>query len=491
VLIQNNLDYDKIVDGLLQRMATYKAVSSTPVSATTQAHGPGALLSYPGMSPNVFNAMILPHLGLQALLPVRSTRETTPVYAIMTGVTAHSGSNPTGECDDPPTAGLMKICMQSTVLGRLSMQTRVFDIEHFGEVTNRGEFRDLRLVGNPLANAPASGVPTLPGATAQNALSNEVTKSMFELGSNWAIKHAPLLYEGNPSNNTAGNGYKEYRGLELLVNTGYRDAETGVACPAADSIVASFQNKLVSDSNNNIVQTLSRMFFRLRHIAARTGMGQVRWVMSMPYGMFFYLSEVWAYYYVATIVNAISIQTGVTYNIEGRDIAAMRDAMRGNLESRTGQFLIIDGQRVDVVLDDAISETEYSPGKFQSDIYVIPLTASVSPDPLTYMEYFDYDAPGGAMEGARLMAPGDTFYTTDGGMYIWTKKPPTNLCVQVAVWTRPTLVLRTPYLAMRLTNVAWSPDVHERSPFHESAYFVDGGKTTRAGYSPSFWSPTA
>ena len=47
---------------------------------------------------------------------------------IITGVTATSGSEPTGVCDDPPTAGLSKLCTHSFVFGRQSRQSRVFEL---------------------------------------------------------------------------------------------------------------------------------------------------------------------------------------------------------------------------------------------------------------------------------------------------------------------------------------------------------------------------
>ena len=47
------------------------------------------------------------------------------------------------------------------------------------------------------------------------------------------------------------------------------------------------------------------------------------------------------------------------------------------------------------------------------------------------------------------------------------------------------VVLRTPHLAARLDNIAYSPLVHLRSPFdkldatHSDPYFVKGGVATR------------
>lgn len=468
-------------------MTRMKAVSSTP--STTWAHGPGGVASAAGLSQNVFNAMLLPHLGLQRTLPVRRSNEMNPLYGIMTGVGANSGSNPTDVCDDFPSAGLTSLCMHSAVFGRIGLQTEVMNIDRAGQLTNRGEFLDLNLNGNPISNG--AGVPTIPGASAQAALQNEGQKKAFELAASWATTYAPLLYTGNPTNNTSGGGYKEYYGLEALVNTGYQDAQTGEPCAAADSIVESFGNNLISDANSDLVGKIQDIFFRLRHLASRAGLGQVRWQITMPLGMFYRLSEVWAYYYLTRAIDGLTFNTAVDVNIDGADVSQLRDQMRGNLTTRTGQFLMIDGQRVEVILDDAIPEIEVTPGVFTSDIYIVPMTV-LGGTPVTFMEAINFDIPGGAMDLARRMAPEGVFYTSDNGTFLWTRKPPTNWCVQLMGMTMPRLVLRTPYLAARITNVAWAPlTQHERSPFTTNAYFAGGGQTNLLGYGPSFNAPTS
>ena len=478
------IDYQKLATELIRT----KAVSSTP--STIYGHGPGAAFSHPGLSQQVFNAMILPHLGLQGMLPYRMSQDTNPLYGILTGVTATTGSNPTGECDDPKTAGLAKLCMTSQPFARFSLQTRVFDIEHFGERTNRGEFMDLQLIGNPLLNA--DGQPSMPGAaTAASALRNEASKGLFEFAASWAREFAHVTYDGTPVNNTAGGGYKEYYGLETLVNTGYQDAEAAVPCSAADSIVESFGNNDITSADADLVGKVQDIFFRLRHIASRAGLGNVRWVMTMSLGMFYRLSEVWAYYYYTRALDSLTFNSAVNLNISGSSAVDLRDQWRGNLQTRQGQFLMIDGQRIDVILDDAIPETEITPGKFAGPIYILPLTV-LGGTPVLYYEQFNFNTPGGALEGAQMLAPGDTYYVTDGGGFLWHKKPPTNYCVQLMTLNRQRLVLRTPYIAAVITDVLWSPlTTHERSPFTDSAYFADGGRTSRAGYGPSFYAPTA
>lgn len=482
------IDYQQLATALIAQSGgtAQKAAGTSPTNAW--GHGPGGLFSHPGLSQQIFNAMLLPHLGLQAILPVRTSQETNPLYGIMTGVTATSGNNPTNVCDDFPSAGLMKLCMTSKVFGRIGLNTTVFNIDRAGEEVNRGEFLDLQMVGQPVTN---TGTPSVPGAGPQAALQREAQKNLFEFAASWSRQYARLLYAGTPSNNTAGGGYKEFYGLDTLINTGYRDAETGDACAAADSIIHSFGNQDVSAAAADIVGTVQDIFFRLRHIASRAGLGNVRWVMSMPYGMFYRLSEVWAYYYFSRALDGLTFNSSLNANLGIEGATGLRDQFRGNLETRQGQFLLVDGVRVDVILDDAIEETEYTPGKFTADIYIVPLTV-LGGTPVTFMEYFNFNAPGAAMEAAEIFAAPGMYYTTDNGTYLWHRKPPSNFCVELLAISKPRLVMRTPYIAARITDVLWSPvSVHERSPFTDSGYFVNGGRTTRVGYGPSFYSPTA
>lgn len=174
-----------------------KAVSTTPASGV-YGHGNGGLFSYPGMERPVFSAMLLPFLGLQSILPVRPSNTDNPVYGIFTGVTATSGSEPTGVCDDPPTVGLSKLCKHTFVWGRYSRQTQVYDLDRFGHVVNRSDFTDFQFMGNPFASTPPNpNVPTMPGAAGPaNALNNDIAKAFFEFGVGWARDFAKKMYTG-------------------------------------------------------------------------------------------------------------------------------------------------------------------------------------------------------------------------------------------------------------------------------------------------------
>jgi hypothetical protein len=466
---------------------SYKADVSATASAV-YGHGPGGLFSYPGMDKRVFSAMILPIVGLQALLPVRPNNENNPMFGIFTGVVGTTGTEPAGPCDDPLVAGLSKLCMHTFVWGRQSRQTRVFDLTEVGRVTNRSDFLDYQLLGNALGVNPNPNVPAVPGGVNwADVGKNEMAKATFELAVAWSRDFAKELYTGNPTNNTAQNGRMYFYGLDILINTGYRDAITGVACAAADSLVRSFGDLRIDQGSNGttLVNTLTFMYRNLSYIAEQAGLNPAKWVIAMRWGLFYEITRIWpiAYYTNRNTITGANANQSV-FN-SGESLQKIRDDMYRR------KFLLIDGEEVPVVVDNAIAETEPAAGVYESQVYIVPMTV-LGNVPVTYLESFNFDAPGAGMDFARVFAPDGSFYTSDGGRFIWNRPAPTNVCVQLRAWTKPRLMMLTPHIAGRLTDVRYSPLIHERDAFAEDSYWVDGGGTNYTGHpgvAPSLFSP--
>lgn len=487
--METQIDYNKLIDAMLARTKeggngiAYKTVPSTTPQGS-YGHGPAGLFSAPGLSQPLFSTLALPYSGLQSILPAYPSRDAYPLYGIVTGVTGTTGDEPTNPCDDPPTVGLTKLCTHTAVFGRQSRQTPVVEIDRAGLWTNRGEFGDLRMMNNPFGTATEVNVPTMQGANYAQLAQNEFAKKMFEFAVGWSRDFARELYTGNPANNTAGGGRKYFYGLDILINTGYRDAETATACPAADSIVRSFGSLDISTNGGTLVRTVTNIYRNLRYIATKTGLDPATWVIVMPWSLFYEVTEVWPCAYLS--YRCQNNPTGTTNFIDASVQVQMRDDMRGNIFDRTGQYLLIDGQRVEVILDDAITETVLPGASFTASMYFVPLSV-IGGTRVTYLEYFDQNF---SYEIGQAFAPG--FYqVTDGGRFLIHKKPPTNFCVQLLGKTEPRLVLRTPFLAARLTNIKYTPLAHEREWEVDSSYYVDGGKTNRGGSFTSFYSPTA
>jgi hypothetical protein len=467
------VDYDKLVDALLSK----KSAGSTPTA--TYGHGPGGAFSSFGLSKPVFGALILPYSGLGGMLPAVPSMDTNPLWGIMTGVTAPTGSNATGACDDCKKAGLMKLCTHQLPFGRYCLDTQLYQMDRIGERRNRGEFTDLTLLNQ--AFGKNGGMSPVLGAG--DTMNSEEGKALFEFGVSWMRLYAPQIWTGSPANNTAGGGYRELTGLDIQINTGHVDAETGVACTAADSIIQSMANLDIASNGATYVSWMTNIYRRLKYIGSRSGLDPVRWVIAMRQSAFWMLTDIWP---CAYMTYRCSPSTGSTNMIDSAAAVAMRDDMRGNSANMTGQYLLIDGEKVQVVIDDGITETMNAGESFNSSIYFIPVSV-LGGTPVTEWEYFNFDGPNAAMEVTKI-APEGHYYTSDNGRFLWVREN-NKWCVTASAVSKPRIVLSTPYLAARMTNVRYTPLAHERDYGTSASYYKDGGGTSRDFFGPSYYLP--
>lgn len=460
----------------------YRATSSTP--STLSYMGPNSLFGALGLERDVISTRIMP-FGLADKLPVQLTNTLWPQFAYFTGFAASTGSEPVGVCDDPPTAGPGATCIQTAQFGRFSRQTRVLDISHMRQQMNRAEMLDLTLMNGPLVGG--MGGLAIPGSSGRDFnIRNEAYMRMLEVGNEFQVWFGRQIYEGNPSNNTGGGGYKEFPGLDILIGTGHVDANTNVTCPSLDSVISDFNYgnvTLTPAAMTNFINGLTQLMRYMRTKAAGQNMGDVNWALVMRPGLFYELTAAWPCNYATyrCAANSGALGSNINVNVDGMDMAQMRDTMR------QGEYLIIDGVQIPVILDNMIREdsqtinNRVSNGSFASDVYLLPL--SVRGRSVLYWELFDFSAGLGDLTS---LAPGaGSYYWTDAGRYVWHLKPPANWCIQVMGLVSPRIILRTPHLAARITNVQYQTVLHEPDPVTTDPYFVRGGNT--AGYTaPTF-----
>lgn len=465
------IDYAQLAGALIaQQMGgirTKGLPSGTP--SALFAHGPTGLFSVAGMQQNVFSAMMLPGGGLANELPVYTSNLIDPIRQLITGVGAATGSNPTNVCDDPKTAGFLYACATAFVFGRLSMQSPVFDVDNFGR-ERRGERFDLRLIGsNPSAQSPLN--PTIRDNALSRSLNSDIAANMYALAVAWQREVGRLTFTGNPANNTAGGGYKEFKGLDILINTGYTDAIAGGACAAVDSYVVDFSASITASAANTI-KLFTNAYRYVKSRARLAGLEPVKFAIVLRPEAYYELTEIWpcayATYRCGTLFTAADSRT-----VDGLRLNEMRDTMRA------GEYLLIDGERVRVILDDNIIQTDDGAGVFESDAYIVPLTV-LGNIPTLYWEARNYASPDGAVAAGNMLASGDPFYATDGGRFLWVKKPVNNFCVQTIVKTEPRLILETPHLAARLVDLQYTPTVVMPSGYPDEDGYKAGGVQTRA-----------
>lgn len=458
-----------------------KSASGTPVSP--YLHGPGGLFGVSGIERDVISTRVAP-TGLASVLPVFKTDETNPLYAYITGYLDATGTTPNGVCDTPQTAGSIKNCLQTAQFGRYSFQTRELEVNRIGQRNDRGEFVDLQIVNDPLVPELGGAIfPSLPEQS-QILAGREMLSRMVEVGVAFQNKLVRQVYSGNPTNNKAGGGYKEFPGLDVLISTNKEDALTRSACPSLYSTLLNFNYGRVDTvtSANDIVAVITAAYRQVRSNADRMQFGATEWAITMRLDAFWEITRVWPCSYLTYRCQFRATDGTIVQNVSATDQVAMRDAMRNN------KYLLIDGEQINVIIDDGIIEHNKSGnaniaiGGFSSDIYLVPLTVRGGL-PVTFWQVFDYSK--------SLTAAQDGHYTTefwtDGGNYLWAKQPNTQWCVLLSSKIEPRLVLRTPHLAARIMNVQYVPILHTRDAEPSDYYFVDGGVST-ARAAPSYYS---
>ena len=460
--------------------AVYKASGANPGTAPT---GPNGLFNTPGLDPAISTTYV-PPLGVEDYLEkaghVRTSQYTNPVFGIITGQTGSTGSEPTAPCDENvPVAGSLRLTQQVWPFGEMTMKSQVIRMDNMGELINRGSPVDLNLLNNPFNTEVST---QLSNQTPDSMFRSTVAKLTTELANDFKRRYSSMIWTGNPTNTASSSGgYIEYNGLNKIVNTGYQDAISGTASPAADSLVLSFANGIVQNDALHIVRLFVEATRDRRALAEMVQFGPVvhAWVMRRQ--LFLALTEVWpcAYYTYRCYVQS---PTGnATAFMDAGTQVAMRDAMRA------GQYLLIDGTQVPVIIDNTMEELNVGAGNFQSSAYLVPLAApgqfSETNGMLSYMEYFDYRGPYGMQSALGTMAPDQIYKVSGDGRFVMMLLSPQSFCRQILMRTRKRLIMRTPFLAGRIDNIRYNVYVHERDPQPNTSFWVDGGNSSFPGQS--------
>lgn len=481
-----NLQMDGTVDPakVMQAFAEIVANQMVPIRKTATGnpsgpyvHGPGGLFGVRGLSRDIISTHTQFTGSLGEQLPIVASNETTPLFPYITGFVRSDQQEKNAVCDDPEEAGNFKTCIQTTVFGRKEFKSREFEISGTGKVINRGEFNDLQIVNSPLVNQMGGLLQNIfPSVSGDQAIKvgKEMLIRMIEIGVAYQRWFCPQVYTGNPANSSAGGGYKEFMGLDLLISRTKIDAETGQACPSLYSDVKDFNYKSIeSTAEPDIYRTLSTMMYILERKAIQQNLNPATFALVMRSQLFWELTRFWPLKY-NTEGGGLS-QAGID-NLFMENVR-MRDAMRD------GQYLTINSKNYRVILDDCIME-EYGGsvplGGYASDIYIVPLSARGGAIRTMYWEYFDFRTnvlP--QMQGLPV------WFWSDDGVFLWTMGAPKNWCLDVSSQVQPRMILRTPQLAGRLQNVVYIPLQHTDDPLPSQPYHVNGGvKTGRPFASP-------
>jgi hypothetical protein len=283
-----------------------------------------------------------------------------------------------------------------------------------------------------------------------------------------------MLWTGTTANNSVNGGYKEFNGFDQLITTGHVDVESNVSCPSLDSLILNANYASVNTNAASFFYWMLNMWRDLKHRASTMGMNPVQWALVMRANLFRELTDYWPCVYASHRCDATTNQ--LSNNTDAMMMRQMSDQMYN------GMYLILDGERVPVVIDDAIEEDtnvnngNVPAGSFASDVYFIPLTVTGGYR-VTFMEYFNFNGPNGVAQALELGFATNEIMVSDGGRFLWTKSRE-KVCIKWEALTNLRLRLLTPFLAGRLQNVLYSPLIHFRDAFAAFPYHSNGGNQT-------------
>lgn len=466
---------DQLLDLLADAVVQRQKAQTVGAPVGPYVHGPGGQFGVLGLSQGIISTHTQMN-GLMGMLPLESSVDTTPYFPYITGFIRSDQQEKDAFCDDPVDAGQLKTCIQTAQFGRKEFKTRQAEVNRIGQRINRGEFMDLTLLNPPLVNQ-------MGGIMRQNfALSNQqsalagrdMLMRIVEVGVAFQRWLCPTLYTGNPANNSAGGGYAEFPGLDILIGTNKVDAISGDECPSLRSDIKDFNYSLIGDTAaaNNIVNVITYMIRILNNKASQHNMDPLQLAIVMREPMFYEITAYWPCEYMSYRCGFSNSNANAGLSTNDFAQVQMRDAMRA------GKYLLVDGREIPVIVDDCITEETTADnaaipiGAFSSDIYVIPMTARGGTLRTIKMQYYDYRA--GTLPAARD-GRFPFFFWSDGGLYLWGLKAPDNWCVELISKIEPRLILHTPHLAGRITNVAYRPLQHPDDPLPSQPYHVNGG----------------
>ncbi len=450
--------------GLLteKQPARQKDVSSTNAQ---YAHGPQGVFNTVGVDQTVYSTIVRP-LGIGALIPFVSSTQMTPLYEIITSQQANIGSEPANECGTPVRSGNLLAASLTAPFGRKLFGTDTIAANTLGQVVNSAEPVDLRV-----ANQRALTSPFIPDpAKNPDFLNSELGMQYYRLGISAERFHERQAFTGNGATMIGSGrdyGYREYNGLDILINTGKIDAITGTLIPAADSLIVNWNNALISGTTTlnglsvDLVHTMASMENFISAKADRMGLFPLDLRIVMRPEVFFELTNIWPCSYLTNGCN-VSIN-GTTAFVSASEGIDMRDDMR------TNRFLWINGKRIPVIVSDGPNMSAAGGGS-QSNIYFIPFSANGAYS--LYFNYFDYG--NGQVDQATAGLLGTQFTASNGGMYLWTFQRD-GYCAYLEAKSEMRLVLRVPWLAARITNVVINTPIPTVDGFSGSLYPAPAG----------------
>lgn len=442
-------------------------------------HGPGGYFGgyAVGLEPEVVSAQLF-WRGLADVLQLRGVRTEEVLLPFITGMDELSTTERTTPCGDC-ISGETEACIQAFPLGLVCRETKEMKPSRIISRLNRGDI-DMNLLNDVLGGQDAS-------PWQDRTISSMNLNDILQVVTAWALLYelpplfmqalGPMVWTGNPANNI-DDGYKEFRGLNLLINTGHRHVLENVTCPALDSDVKNFAYADMATGTTggySWYQHMEMAAYYIEHNARRQRLDPVEWVVVMRPEQWQIASGLVPIQAIQAAVMNASVATSFQVNMDGATLLRERDRFR---ESR---MMPLNGRLYRVITDDGIFEhnednnANLDPGEYAADMYIVPVLY-MGNRPAIWIDYKDFRFLAPEIAATDDLIGGFYRASADGRFsYTWVKNGP---CFKIQAEIEPRIVLRTPQLAARIQNIKYVPMQHLRSPDFDSPYRFKGGVST-------------
>lgn len=449
-----------------QLMGTKHDPAST-VSTWAQPHGLGGLLSQSGARPNMFSTIVRPTNTFMSAIPLRPSNKLNEVFEILTGQTATAGSRAADVCSEGPLAGRLKVMRQVIPFGTMKLDT---EIDRIPDIGLRRDYAD---VDRTFENIETLDSPFIPDVVNQgNNINTVAGKKMYETG--LAIERSVEFADivgvagGTSADPDLIPFISQYAGLEAMVRTGLTDSISGVAAPAADSVVVTHNASIDSNGTNGagFVTNVVDAVYAVREIARQVGMGDVVHAIVMNPKMFRAVAYKWACEYYTTAC------TGTTANPNfqnATEVVAARDEMLRN------RVLMVDGEPIPVLLSTGIPTPGVSNNVFNSDLFVVPMQWRGAP--LIYRQYFPLNN-GDISQLGDILGPAAP-RVMNNGLYLMGHRTTNGFCTKLEFVSRMRLILDAPFLAARVNDVQFTYRAQTRDVRVGESLYRNGGVSSR------------
>ena len=465
----------KAIDKAMATAMTAQRATVADPPPYNSIHGHGSLFGTPqvGIDNEVISAMMRFN-GLGDVLPREGVRTLEHFLPFITGIDETSSTERATECGNC-ISGETEACIQHFPTGLVCRETKPIKIQRAIQRLNNGDI-DLDLLNRELGEDS----PWHPGwspSTANDIM--QVTAAwalLFELPPLFANKMTTMLWTGNPTNNV-GNAYREFRGLQLLVNTGFVDAFANVTCPALDSDIKNFAyGDVQSTTTPNFYQVLEMAHWYVMVNAIGQNLMPVEWICVLRPTLWHILSSIVPIQQVVSALMGTAVPNNHAVTLDGSAMVSARE------QFRTSMSLPLNGMNVPVVLDHGIPEANnatnanLAAGEYSSDVYLIPATYLGNREAIK-LQYVDYRFINGEIAATDNLL-GNFYRPSPDGRFSWSLVVD-GPCFKIQAEIEPRVILRTPQLAARIQNVKYVPLQHTREPGFDDPYRFKGGVSTR------------